>query len=259
MKGSSSPAGQSSRPGCVTFPPLRRGGRGGGTTTRFSSFLRPLHLRIPVRIVSDQPREVVSVFLGSLACTPPPLPPLRKGGKRTAPSRHERSSANADAGPKVSSLSTIARAHLIRLVLMISLVLSASISRADDPGGDATRGPADPAAIEFFEKSVRPILVERCQGCHGPAKQKGGLRLDSREAVLAGGSTGAAIAPGSRRRACSSTRSTTASSTRCRRSRSCRPGRSPSSRAGSRKGRPGESTRESKPARESRASRARPR
>ena len=37
-----------------------------------------------------------------------------------------------------------------------------------------------PPRIEFFEKSVRPILAARCQGCHGPAKQKGGLRLDAR-------------------------------------------------------------------------------
>ena len=55
---------------------------------------------------------------------------------------------------------------------------------------------ADPAAIEFFEKSVRPILATRCQGCHGPAKQKGGLRLDARGAMIAGGSTGPAVVPG---------------------------------------------------------------
>ena len=41
-------------------------------------------------------------------------------------------------------------------------------------GADA--GKNDPAAVEFFEKSVRPILATRCQGCHGPSKQKGNLR-----------------------------------------------------------------------------------
>ncbi len=55
---------------------------------------------------------------------------------------------------------------------------------------------ADAAGVEFFEKRVRPILSARCQGCHGPAKQKGGLRLDARETVLAGGSTGPAVVPG---------------------------------------------------------------
>ena len=55
---------------------------------------------------------------------------------------------------------------------------------------------SDPAGVEFFEKQVRPILSARCHGCHGPAKQKGGLRLDARETVLAGGSTGPAVIPG---------------------------------------------------------------
>lgn len=45
---------------------------------------------------------------------------------------------------------------------------------------------------DFFEKSVRPILVEKCQACHGAQKQESGLRLDSREAALQGGVRGAA-------------------------------------------------------------------
>ncbi|WP_337173464.1 PSD1 and planctomycete cytochrome C domain-containing protein [Paludisphaera sp.] len=56
--------------------------------------------------------------------------------------------------------------------------------------------PADPAAVEFFERSVRPILVERCVSCHGPEKAKGGLRLDSRAGALAGGDSGPAVEPG---------------------------------------------------------------
>jgi cytochrome c553 len=55
---------------------------------------------------------------------------------------------------------------------------------------------ADAPAIEFFEKHVRPVLVENCVGCHGPQKQKGGLRLDSGAAVMKGGDTGPVIVPG---------------------------------------------------------------
>jgi mono/diheme cytochrome c family protein len=55
---------------------------------------------------------------------------------------------------------------------------------------------ADPAAVEFFENKVRPILVQNCFGCHGPEKQKGGLRLDSEAAVLKGGDSGPALASG---------------------------------------------------------------
>jgi len=52
--------------------------------------------------------------------------------------------------------------------------------------------------VEFFEKNVRPILVEKCYSCHSAeGKQKGGLLLDSRKALLEGGERGAAIVPGS--------------------------------------------------------------
>ena len=50
--------------------------------------------------------------------------------------------------------------------------------------------------LRFFETSIRPLLVEKCQACHGPDKQWGTLRLDSRDAVLKGGETGPAIVPG---------------------------------------------------------------
>ena len=57
-------------------------------------------------------------------------------------------------------------------------------------------GDPSPDDLAFFEKDVRPILVERCQGCHGEQKQKGDLRLDSLSAILAGGKTGPAVVPG---------------------------------------------------------------
>ena len=59
---------------------------------------------------------------------------------------------------------------------------------------------AAPAAdgIEFFEKQVRPVLINRCYECHSTAKKtKGGLALDSKEATLRGGDSGVAIVPGS--------------------------------------------------------------
>src|SRR6185436_952280 len=43
---------------------------------------------------------------------------------------------------------------------------------------------------------ARVILETRCISCHGPEKQKGGLRLDSRGALLKGGETGPAAATG---------------------------------------------------------------
>jgi mono/diheme cytochrome c family protein len=57
--------------------------------------------------------------------------------------------------------------------------------------GDAPR--PDPAQVEFFEAKVRPILADHCFECHGAKKQKGGLRLDSLEAMRSGGDTGPAV------------------------------------------------------------------
>ena len=56
----------------------------------------------------------------------------------------------------------------------------------------------EPAAkqIRFFESEIRPLLAANCFKCHGAAKQKGRLRLDSREALLVGGESGPAVAPG---------------------------------------------------------------
>ncbi len=55
---------------------------------------------------------------------------------------------------------------------------------------------ADAEGDQFFEKQVRPILVQRCQECHGEKKQKGGLRTDSLAHLKSGGDTGPALVPG---------------------------------------------------------------
>jgi hypothetical protein len=62
--------------------------------------------------------------------------------------------------------------------------------------GLSLAGAADVAGFEFFEKKVRPILVERCYACHGEEKQKGGLRLDHRAGALHGGDSGPVLVPG---------------------------------------------------------------
>ncbi len=49
---------------------------------------------------------------------------------------------------------------------------------------------------DHFERKVRPLLVERCYKCHAGTEQKGGLRLDTREAALRGGESGAAVVAG---------------------------------------------------------------
>lgn len=47
--------------------------------------------------------------------------------------------------------------------------------------------------IEYFEKHVRPLLVEKCLECHSASKKEGGLSLGSREEILTGGDSGPAV------------------------------------------------------------------
>src|SRR5438094_5962828 len=80
---------------------------------------------------------------------------------------------------------TRARCRLAAAVALISLVhLASPLSAAENP------------ATEHFEKRVRPLLIERCHKCHLADKAKGGLRLDSAEALRRGGESGPVIAPG---------------------------------------------------------------
>ncbi len=53
------------------------------------------------------------------------------------------------------------------------------------------------AQLDFFETKIRPVLVEHCYKCHAAEAKiiKGGLRVDSREALLKGGDTGPSVVP----------------------------------------------------------------
>jgi len=77
------------------------------------------------------------------------------------------------------------------LMLRIGLILVASASLAPSEvwaGDDGS---------EFFETKVRPVLATHCVSCHGPKKQKAGLRLDSAEGLKQGGESGPVVSPGS--------------------------------------------------------------
>jgi hypothetical protein len=61
-----------------------------------------------------------------------------------------------------------------------------------------TAFPADTTGVEYFEKKIRPVLAEYCYECHShkAEKLKAGLYLDSRDGMLRGGESGAAVLPG---------------------------------------------------------------
>ena len=53
-----------------------------------------------------------------------------------------------------------------------------------------------PQELEYFETNVRPLLFDKCMSCHNDKVQQGGARLDSREAILKGGGSGASMIAG---------------------------------------------------------------
>lgn len=57
----------------------------------------------------------------------------------------------------------------------------------------ATPSLGEPPQTIQFEKNVLPILQEHCFKCHGDTKNKGGLKLTSRESLLEGGDSGLVI------------------------------------------------------------------
>ncbi|MEX0938986.1 MAG: DUF1553 domain-containing protein [Pirellulales bacterium] len=64
----------------------------------------------------------------------------------------------------------------LALVTTFCLAVSAAANAAE----------VDPDGVAFFEKNIRPLLVARCQECHGEEIQEAGLRLDNRTAAFAG-------------------------------------------------------------------------
>ncbi len=77
-------------------------------------------------------------------------------------------------------------------ITVIALVGASSLVNANE----SDQNPINHEQLVFFESKVRPLLLEHCISCHGSEKQEGGLRLDSRANVLAGGESGEAVVPG---------------------------------------------------------------
>jgi cytochrome c553 len=73
-----------------------------------------------------------------------------------------------------------------------------SADPVDPPQGGSTDPPSTPplAGASVYDAQVHPILMAKCSKCHGDAKQKGKLRLDSFEAILRGGKEGPAFVAG---------------------------------------------------------------
>jgi cytochrome c553 len=77
-------------------------------------------------------------------------------------------------------------------LLVLAVAVAAPVARAGQP-----EAPSRAAAVEFFEKKVRPILAGYCYNCHSATNNsQGGLRVDDRNGLLQGGVGGPAVVPG---------------------------------------------------------------
>ncbi len=93
-----------------------------------------------------------------------------------------------DSSTSCGSPSTGYRLRFAIDMLLCLVVLSPGSARAD-------------TGIEFFEKKIRPVLVDHCYSCHSAEaaqkkKLRGGLYLDSRAGIRDGGDSGPAVVPG---------------------------------------------------------------
>ncbi|MBT6449323.1 MAG: hypothetical protein HOK62_01195, partial [Verrucomicrobiales bacterium] len=77
---------------------------------------------------------------------------------------------------------------LVRFSLLLAIVAVLPLAAAEFSALD----------LEFFEKKIRPVLVEHCYKCHSAKskKLKAGLRLDHRAGVLKGGDSGPSVVSG---------------------------------------------------------------
>src|SRR5260221_6986822 len=77
--------------------------------------------------------------------------------------------------------------------LLTALCGSARAAETATPAPQLT-----PDQTQFFEGKIRPLLTANCYKCHSAeqGKAKGGLTLDTREALLKGGENGPILIPG---------------------------------------------------------------
>ena len=107
----------------------------------------------------------------------------------------------ANCGSVARALSTFAEVRHRVLVfsrLALLLVTIGTLTLCDTEARRVFADQASEEGIQYFETHIRPLLAERCYGCHSQraGKQEGGLRLDHRDGWLKGGDRGHALVPG---------------------------------------------------------------
>jgi len=99
--------------------------------------------------------------------------------------------------PAVLAVAAPARLSIIKKPKVPATPTPAPVVEAKPATPDTADG-LPPEHVKFFEDNIAPLLAEKCYKCHSVAegKSKGGLTLDTREALRKGGDTGPSIEAG---------------------------------------------------------------
>src|ERR1700722_13357877 len=85
----------------------------------------------------------------------------------------------------------------MRCQLLMILIATAFAAVPSAIRAELTSSSSEGAALELFEKKIRPLFVENCYECHSAnTNAKSGLRVDDLRGLLDGGDHGPAIVPG---------------------------------------------------------------
>jgi hypothetical protein len=103
--------------------------------------------------------------------------------------------------PRPTASSPAALASWVGLSILAAALATQFAAADSQMAGEAPVSPPPTLTadeVKFFESKIRPILIANCYGCHSVSsgKSRGGLRLDTRDAMLSGGDSGPAVVPG---------------------------------------------------------------
>lgn len=98
---------------------------------------------------------------------------------------------------QMSSVRPLSQVKSAKFGTRLATVACAISVAASAPVGIAANIEPTAEQLAFFEQKIRPLLVENCYTCHSAdTNAQGGLRVDDRNGLLAGGNRGAAVVPG---------------------------------------------------------------
>jgi len=165
--------------------------RAAGWGREFPSWMSPVRARSPALVFLTCRRNRCRQFADESPDSERGAVPVSSGIGSTVLGGHSRGSDIQRSVPH-GCIRIVAR----RLTIVVGLLTCCTLAHgAQFAQTNAAELPTR-EALEHFELNVRPLLATTCAKCHGSQRASGGLRVDSRAALLNGGDHGLALIPG---------------------------------------------------------------